>query len=294
MPAHDLIFDVGLHRGQDTAYYLSKGFRVVAFEANPELVAAARKRFAGPIASGRLTVVSGAIADPAEEEEVEFYVPAPLGEVDVSGLGSVDRHWVRTADLIGAARRPEPGDAIRVPAIDLSERIEQLGMPHYMKVDIEGSDRLCLEALRGFAQRPRYISVEAERRSRRLLRAELDLLEGLGYTSFATVRQDGIEGAAVETTTLGGGALRHSFEAGSSGPFGEDLDRLPPELTSGWADRREAERLLARVALRTRAWARMLSSGHGHGHRLATRAHRSGWALAPHYLDIHARHGLRR
>ena len=31
----DLIFDVGLHRGEDTEFYLKKGFRVVAFEANP-------------------------------------------------------------------------------------------------------------------------------------------------------------------------------------------------------------------------------------------------------------------
>jgi hypothetical protein len=29
------VFDVGLHTGQDTAYYLSLGHRVVAVEANP-------------------------------------------------------------------------------------------------------------------------------------------------------------------------------------------------------------------------------------------------------------------
>ena len=33
----DLIFDVGLHHGDDAAYYLSKGFRVVGIEANPQL-----------------------------------------------------------------------------------------------------------------------------------------------------------------------------------------------------------------------------------------------------------------
>jgi hypothetical protein len=29
----DLIFDVGFHRGEDTDFYLKKGFRVVAVEA---------------------------------------------------------------------------------------------------------------------------------------------------------------------------------------------------------------------------------------------------------------------
>lgn len=34
----NLIYDVGLHRGEDTDFYLKKGFHVVALEANPELV----------------------------------------------------------------------------------------------------------------------------------------------------------------------------------------------------------------------------------------------------------------
>ena len=33
----DLIYDIGMNHGEDTAYYLSKGFRVIAIEANPGL-----------------------------------------------------------------------------------------------------------------------------------------------------------------------------------------------------------------------------------------------------------------
>ena len=33
----DLIYDVGFHRGEDTEFYLAKGFKVVAIEAHPEL-----------------------------------------------------------------------------------------------------------------------------------------------------------------------------------------------------------------------------------------------------------------
>ena len=59
----DLIFDFGMHDGSDTAYYLRKGFRVVAVEANPELVAAGQSRFRAEIAEGRLTIVNKAIAE---------------------------------------------------------------------------------------------------------------------------------------------------------------------------------------------------------------------------------------
>jgi len=31
----NLVYDVGMHTGQDTAYYLFKGYDVVAIEANP-------------------------------------------------------------------------------------------------------------------------------------------------------------------------------------------------------------------------------------------------------------------
>jgi hypothetical protein len=32
-----LVFDIGCHRGEDSDFYLQKGFRIVAVEANPAL-----------------------------------------------------------------------------------------------------------------------------------------------------------------------------------------------------------------------------------------------------------------
>jgi hypothetical protein len=34
---YDLIFDIGAHRGEDTEYYLRRGFRVVAVECEPSI-----------------------------------------------------------------------------------------------------------------------------------------------------------------------------------------------------------------------------------------------------------------
>ena len=41
--AQRLIFDIGMHHGQDTAYYLSLGNRVVAVDADPTLIDRARE-----------------------------------------------------------------------------------------------------------------------------------------------------------------------------------------------------------------------------------------------------------
>jgi predicted RNA methylase len=46
LPAHsDLVYDVGMNNGDDSAFYLRAGFRVVAVEANPLLCRAAESRF---------------------------------------------------------------------------------------------------------------------------------------------------------------------------------------------------------------------------------------------------------
>ena len=64
-----------MHKGEDAAYYLKKGHRVVGFEANPELVQYCRNRFAAEIAGDQLEIVAGAIAN-AAGPTVPFFVHA--------------------------------------------------------------------------------------------------------------------------------------------------------------------------------------------------------------------------
>ena len=61
----DLIYDVGMHRGKDTEFFLGKGFRVVAIEANLGFVEMVRHRLSGDVDSGRLTILGVAISDRA-------------------------------------------------------------------------------------------------------------------------------------------------------------------------------------------------------------------------------------
>ena len=73
-----LIYDVGMHVGQDTAFYLAKGFNVVAVEANPLLARAGEKKFSSFIRDGRLTILNVGIG--AEAGVFPFYVNDTLSE----------------------------------------------------------------------------------------------------------------------------------------------------------------------------------------------------------------------
>src|SRR5215831_9510764 len=68
----DLIYDVGANNGDDTAYYLSRGFHVVAVEADPTLIEQARERFPDEIRRGRLELVNVAVGP--QEEVARFWI----------------------------------------------------------------------------------------------------------------------------------------------------------------------------------------------------------------------------
>ena len=57
------IYDVGMHNGDDTAYYLAKGAHVVAIEANPDLCALAEERFKKEIGQKFLEILNCAVSD---------------------------------------------------------------------------------------------------------------------------------------------------------------------------------------------------------------------------------------
>lgn len=93
----DLIYDVGMHKGEDTQYYLRKAFRVVAFEANPALVSECRARFAGELQSGRVSIVEGAIVPAAyREDRVAFFMNERK-----SVFGTIDAGWVQRNSRLG-------------------------------------------------------------------------------------------------------------------------------------------------------------------------------------------------
>jgi FkbM family methyltransferase len=222
----DLIFDIGLHKGEDTDFYLKKGFKVVAFEADPDLIAICKARFQEPITRKRLRIVEGAIAPEAAGPRIAFYK-----NLQKSEWGTINQKWVERNE-----RLETRSIKIEVERVDLAEMFRTHGIPFYLKVDIEGADHVVLDELRRFEERPRYISMEAETVELSQLAAELSSLKRLGYTMFKPVQQASIPGTRIATTTLQGEPLRHLFVDGASGPFGDDLSG--PWLSDGECLRR--------------------------------------------------------
>jgi FkbM family methyltransferase len=211
----DLVFDLGLHKGEDTAFYLKKGYRVVAIEADPDLAAECRCRFRPEIDRGALHIIEGAIVGVNDYRNgyIKFYK-----NPRESLWGTTDAAWRDRNARLGAI-----STEIEVPRLDFGAILRRHGMPYYMKIDLEGADRLALAYLQHFEERPKYLSIEDEKVDFSRLVADLDLLWRLGYRKFRAVQQSEIEPRHYEGRDRLGRPISHRFERGASGPFGGDL-----------------------------------------------------------------------
>ena len=207
----DLIFDVGAHRGEDTDYYLRRGFRVVGVEYDPEHVAFLRARFARELENGRFTLIDRAIAP--QPGPVTFY-----RNKNVSVWRTAERSWADRNQAVGTEI-----EEITVDGITADVLFREYGIPFYLKIDIEGRDMLVVSALAQFVAKPSYLSLEAEDKSFDKLRAEFTALRALGYDSFKLSPQHHVHQQQVPPLSQHGKALDWTFEKGSSGLFGEDL-----------------------------------------------------------------------
>ena len=219
----DLIYDVGAHKGEDAEFYLLKGFRVVAVEAVPALCDHIRTRLESYLRSGQLTLINAAIADTAGP--ITFFINR---KVSVYGITSED--WAKRNDLFGA-----PSDKATVNAIRFGDVLAEHGIPYYLKIDIEGSDLLCLHALESFPSRPQFVSIEAATVRWADALEEFSVLRDLGYSKFKLVQQRTISKQRCPNPPAEGRYVDHRFEKGSSGLFGN-------ELPGDWMSERQALR----------------------------------------------------
>ena len=215
MKRPNLIIDVGMHDGQDTAFYLAKGFDVVAIEANPKLVDAARDRFASEIESGRLQILPVAVAETAGT--------LPLAICDeVSIWSSISPAFIERNERSGVAHR-----YVDVPSRTFESILEEVGVPHYLKVDIEGMDMLCVRALKHLGNLPDFISIESNvscpTGSVAVVFDELSALWELGYRRFAYIDQSKHPARKPPFPPKEGLFANVAFTNDCSGLFGEEL-----------------------------------------------------------------------
>jgi FkbM family methyltransferase len=211
----DLIYDLGANQGEDTEFYLAKGFRVVAVEANPLLHAELAQRFAGAVVAGRLVLLACGVWDSAAT--LPFY------------LNEDNHHW-SSFDREYGTREGSRFSVVPVACTPLPALLRRFGVPRYLKLDIEGADRLVLAGLAGFAPLPRYISVEEYGV------AAFGDLAALGYRGFQAVAQWNKAGMVPPRPPREGGYAWRRFTDRDSGLFGE-------ELPGAWLDQAAAEAL---------------------------------------------------
>jgi FkbM family methyltransferase len=222
---NNLIYDVGMHTGEDTEFYLKKGFKVIAFEADPDLVKHCTEKFAKEIESETLTIIEGAITEKpsADKKKISFY-----RNLNISSWGTIDKNLAHryTLDSSSLKHLGTKNEIICVPIIDFSECLQKYGIPHYLKVDIEGSDILCIKILFLFKQRPDFISIEADIIGYLKFIKDLKVLLKLGYREFKIIQQDGISAQREPNPSKEGYYSGIRIQEGSSGLFGDDLPGL--------------------------------------------------------------------
>lgn len=215
----NLIIDAGMHKGEDTEFYLKKGFRVVAIDANPDLCKSVGQRFESFVKSGQLVIVNAAIVEQAGS--VTFYVNSK-----VTDWSTTQKSWVKRNELMNA-----PSREITVQGITFSQILKEHGIPYFLKIDIEGNDILCLEALTGQKSLPKFVSIETEKLSWKKLRKEVALLEELGFSRFKVVNQIEVPEQVCPASPREGVEAQHRFPFGASGQFGEEA---PGQWVPAW------------------------------------------------------------
>lgn len=229
----NLIFDVGLHRGEDSEFYLKKGFKVVGIEANAKLCDSVRERLATYVESGQLTIVNGAISD--RPGPVTFYVNDHISE-----WGTTSKEWAARNERLGTK-----SFEVSVMGITFDDVLKRFGVPYFLKIDIEGADLLCLKALKASQTKPKYVSIESNKTSWPDLLAEFRLLKDLGYSKFKIVQQLDVSSQKCPIPALEGNYVAHDFQYGSSGMFGN-------EAPGQWMSEQQALRRYRGVFLRYR------------------------------------------
>jgi FkbM family methyltransferase len=266
----DLVYDIGAHRGEDSDYYLKRGFHVICVECDPAHVSFLKTRFEREIGDGRLTLIDRALA--SEEGTIKFY-----RNKTVSVWGTTQKAWAERNVAVGTTI-----EEIFVEAITPAQLFSQYGIPFYLKIDIEGADVCVLHELCQFSEKPSYLSFESEAVSFDRLLAEFKLLRSLGYDCFKLSPQHQVHLQKIPNSSVHGAQIDYAFEKGSSGAFGEDLEGV-------WLSEKDAVAFYKAIFVQYDL-ERALKAGVLQGSYkqfLAAYGHHGAWDA---WYDTHARH----
>jgi FkbM family methyltransferase len=250
-----LIIDIGMHKCEDTDFYLHMGYNVVAIDANINLVNEAKAKYEKNVGEGSLIVLNYAMSN-EDFGKVNFNI-------------SDETLWSSIKPEV-STRLGHQSKKTEVVTRTLGSVIKEFGVPYYCKIDAAGYEDVCLDTLTDSALLPEYISVESECIGEgQVLTDEealvtLNKLYALGYRQFKLVDQATLcvlkpdKRIYFDNSTFIGslmrrwnrifvilhqkqylGKFKYNFRPSASGPFGSYLD-------GKWADFETAKRTLLR------------------------------------------------
>lgn len=218
-----IIVDVGFHKGEDTGFYLYKGFDVIAIDASKELVEKGNNKFINYIKKGQLKILNFAVSD-NNDSEIIFYT----GENTL---------WNSTNKNI-TNRKDSFLQSQTVKTITLEEVFKEYGTPYYCKIDIEGADILAIHWLNK-DNLPQYISCESECYGDNDAftiedsLATLYALRNIGYKKFKLIDQRNFINIRGKMVLYGGGCTKNFIK--------RNLSRIRWEIF--WIPTNEMQRL---------------------------------------------------
>lgn len=218
-----LIFDIGMSEGNDTEFYLKKGFKVIGVEADPRVFQSLLERFENEINERRL-VIYNAAASSTDNEVVKFY-----HHNNHQGLSGLFKDRIEFSE--------SNFETFRVCTIDWNTLVERHGTPYYLKVDIEGNEEAFLSSIDLKKKLPDFISIECHKIE------PVRQLSALGYKRFMLVDQNKANGFTITHEQVEGNKVYDHKFFHSSGPFGRDLGNdewlTIEEFENKWSDSRK-------------------------------------------------------
>jgi FkbM family methyltransferase len=211
-----VIFDLGSHKGEDSDFYLKKGFRVVAVDASDELSEKISQKFSEYLKRGDFAIYNYAVTE-KDDEIITFYQ-----NTGKSVWGTIFDTWDLRNSRLGTTSIKKDVKTIRLDTL-IKKELQDDETLEYIKIDIEGADLIALRSLANSKQKPRFVSIESEKLSWDNLIEEFNVFKQLGYSKFKLVDQSKIQNQKCPQPSKEGEYVDYQFQQGCSGLFGDEL-----------------------------------------------------------------------